>query len=446
MPHSTLAALLLVSLGSTILLGADYSTDEYKRLAGEFEAHLQKHILKPWFPRAVDKERGGFIQDYAEDWSEKRDGNKTLVYQARLTWMAAQVAISFPELAKEYAEYSNHGLDFLADKMWDKENGGFLWSVTADGKPTGERNNEKHVYGISFAMYAAATNYKATKNPKAIELAKQTFEWLEKHSYDGDTAGYTEALSVKGNKDFPYGTNNPKPPTFDLIGTAYGYKSMNTHIHLLESFTAYYEASPAAIAKSRLRALYNVVHDKICVVGALGEGAAMHLFFHSNWTPVPDADSFGHDLETAYLLMEAADTLSIKKDPWNTANELVDHALSFGWDEKIGGFYNEGSMFRKAHDKEKIWWVQAEGLNALLLMYEHEQRISARDKYWKAFLKQWDFIQKYQIDAKNNGWISMVSEDGHAKPGPKSDQWKDPYHQGRAVINVIERLKKLAEK
>jgi len=55
--------------------------------------------LKLWFPRAVDKERGGFIQDYAEDWSEKRDGNKTLVYQARLTWMAAQVSENAPNPA-----------------------------------------------------------------------------------------------------------------------------------------------------------------------------------------------------------------------------------------------------------------------------------------------------------------------------------------------------------
>jgi hypothetical protein len=49
----------------------------YTRLATEMETHLDKHILKPWFPRAVDKERGGFIQDYSEDWTEKRDGKKS---------------------------------------------------------------------------------------------------------------------------------------------------------------------------------------------------------------------------------------------------------------------------------------------------------------------------------------------------------------------------------
>ena len=114
--------------------------DAYNALAAQMEAHLEKHILKPWFPRAVDTQRGGFIQDYTEDWTEKRDGNKTIVYQSRLTWMAAQVALSFPEKAAEYIAYSNHGLDFLADKMWDKQNGGFFWSVDAAGLPTGERD------------------------------------------------------------------------------------------------------------------------------------------------------------------------------------------------------------------------------------------------------------------------------------------------------------------
>ncbi len=407
--------------------------DECKRLIPEMEAHLEKHILKPWFPRAVDKERGGFIQDYSDDWTEKRDGNKTLVYQSRLTWMAAQVARSFPEKAKEYLEYSNHGLDFLADKMWDKENGGLFWSVDANGKPTNERNGEKHVYGISFALYAASVNYKATKNPKALELAEKTFEWLENHARDGDKNGYFEALSVKGEHLTVQRATSPS----DLIGTAYGYRSMNTHIHLLESLTAFYEVAPTAVRKFRLHAIYDLVHDKICV-----SGGGMHLYFNDRFQPVPDLDSYGHDLETAYLLTEAQTMLDVPpiNDADNIASSLVFHAVIFGWDRDHDGFYNEGATFRKVFDKEKVWWVQAEGLNALLLMH------AKTGDYWHAFLKEWEFIKKYQVDAKHGGWISYLEADGTPKPNQmKSDQWKDPYHQGRALINVIERLKKMAK-
>ncbi len=416
------------------------SKEDYNRLATELEAHLETHILNPWFPRAVDKERGGFIQDYAEDWSEKRDGNKTLVYQARLTWMAAQVALSFPEKAKEYIEYSNHGLDFLADKMWDKENGGFFWSVDAAGKATGERGNEKHAYGISFGLYAASVNYKATKNPKALELAEKTSNWLNEHAHDSKFSGYFEALTVKG-EPILHPEAGPNAPLTDLIGTQYGMKSMNTHIHLLESLTAFAEVVPDQRARQQREEVFLLVLTRICV-----QPGAMHLFYNPDWTPVPDLDSFGHDIETAYLLMEAADTLKMPdKKTGMMSRALLDHALEFGWDKERGGFYNEGSTFRKVFDKEKVWWVQAEGLNALLLM--HDTHGGTTPKYWQAFLKEWEFIRKYQVDAKNKGWISYLNEDGTpARPGQmKSDQWKEPYHQGRAVINVIERLRKMGK-
>jgi len=411
------------------------------RLASEMEAHLEKHILKPWYPRCVDKERGGFIQDYAEDWAEKRDGNKTIVYQSRLTWMAAQVALSFPEKAKEYIEYSNHGLDFLADKMWDKDNGGFFWSVDAAGKPTNERDGEKHVYGISFGLYAASVNYKATKNPKALELANKTFEWLKKHAYDAEHHGYFEALTAKG-EPIMQPPIDPSQSQTDHIGTRYGLKSMNTHIHLLEALTAYNEISTGEAGLAQLFEMIVVVKSRIAV-----EPGCLNKFFTPDWKPVPDLDSFGHDVETAYLLIEA-ETVGVEgnvdTETWTLARHIVDHALAFGWDAERGGFYDEGTTFRKVFENDKVWWVQAEGLNALLLMHEHYGQ--KNPKYANAFLKEWEFIQKYQIDSKFGGWISYLEADGKPKPKQvKSDQWKDPYHQGRAVINSIERLKKLAK-
>lgn len=433
-------AALVVLLTPIFLTAADapvaLSKSDCARLATEMEASLETHILKPWYPRSVDRERGGFIQDYTEDWTEKRDGNKTIVYQSRLTWMAAQVALSFPEKSKEYIAYSNHGLDFLADKMWDKENGGFYWSVDAAGKPTNERDGEKHLYGISFGLYAASVNYKATKNPKALELAKKTFEWIKKHAFDHDHWGYFEALTKAGEPIL-------KPSIFptdsqtDFIGTRYGMRSMNTHIHLLEAMTAYSEATPQYEGFEELLNMIVIVKNRIVV-----QPGCLNKFFNADWRPVPDLDSFGHDVETAYLLIEAQ-TTNAEPDTaaWILSRKIVDHALAFGWDEERGGFYDEGTTFRKVIENDKVWWVQAEGLNALLLMHEHYG--DKNPKYGNAFLKEWAFIQKYQIDSKHLGWISYLEADGTPKAGQmKSDQWKDPYHQGRAVINCIERLRK----
>lgn len=448
MPRQLLCCAALLSAISISLFGgeaAGLSKADCKRVAEEARKNFDEHVLKKWFPRAIDKERGGFIQDYAEDWSEKRDGNKSLVYQSRMIWMAAQIAIDMPERAKEFSEYSKHGLAFLTGKMWDREHGGYYWSVDANGKPTDEHGREKHVYGISFALYAASTNYKATKDPNALEAAIRTFAWLEAKAHDAKNGGYYEAFSESCEKLLEI-SDKAGSPTRDLIGTRYGFKSMNTHIHLLESLTALYEVWPDAAARERLNEVFEIVRDKVCVMPG-----AMHLYFNPDWTPVPDLDSFGHDIETAYLLVEAAAALGQHQDAkaWRMAKALVDHALQFGWDEQRGGFYDEGATFRKVWISDKVWWVQAEGLNALLVIDDYlkrENRAAEAPRYGRAFLKQWEFIEKFQIDHKHGGWITQVSEEGVAKPGQsKSDQWKEPYHQGRALLNVIERLERMAK-
>jgi mannobiose 2-epimerase len=79
------------------------------------------------------------------------------------------------------------------------------------------------------------------------------------------------------------------------------------------------------------------------------EEGYLSLFFQPDWTPVPDHDSFGHDVETAFLLLEAAETLGLKRDvrTEKVARSLVDHAMKYGWDKANGGFVldcNPGSV------------------------------------------------------------------------------------------------------
>jgi mannobiose 2-epimerase len=173
----------------------------------------------------------------------------------------------------------------------------------------------------------------------------------------------------------------------------------------------------------------------------------LNLFFTPEWRPVPDHDSFGHDIETAFLLDEAAKALGIPNDSQtlNISKMLVDHALQFGWDTERGGFYDKGSAFSAATDTTKVWWTQAEGLNALLLM--HKRYGDFLPTYWDAVVKQWGFIQNFQIDSRNRGWFPSVEKDGKPRPGQtKSNAWTDPYHQGRALMNSIGTLTRLAEK
>jgi mannobiose 2-epimerase len=408
--------------------------ENYRRLADQVEENLKDQILAKWYPRAVDEKGGGFFQDYNEDWSPGRGGSKAVVYESRLTWTAAQAAMRFPRQAAMFTAAARQGLDFLAGKMWDRKNGGFYWSVGDDGNPTaggmGNDGGTKQEYGNAFAVYASAAVYKLTKDPAALDLARKGFLWYDEHGHDSLNGGYFEILSAEGKAD---SAGSP------AVGGQGGGKTMNSSIHMLEALTGLYEIWPDPLVKARLREMFDIVRDKI-----IAEPGYLIQFFSADWKPRVSDDSYGHDVETAYLLAEAAGALGIAEDAraWAAARKLVDHALAAGWDKTRGGLYNSGDIAGGNYSAAREWWVEAEMLNALLLM--HERYGKENLQYWNAFVAQWKWINQYGIDRANGGWWPRVNNDGTPVRGAKSDGWTECYHQGRAMLNVSERLRKLA--
>lgn len=415
----------------------------YSKIADEVERHLLDQVLPFWFPRCVDRERGGFRSQFDAQGKLGPQNEKTIVFQARMTWLAAEVAQRFPDLATAYRDYATHGLEFLKNTLWDSEHGGFYWGLDENGQLTPAYGAEKHLYGISFGLYAASNVHRATGDPEALRLAQETFRWLEKHAYDREHGGYWEAFTRDGTpltSRPEIGANGRANAARDLLGTPYGFKSMNSHIHILEALTELHRAWPEAEVAARLRDVFLIVRDKIAV-----EPGCLNLYFTPDWRPVPDHDSFGHDVETAFLLLEAAEQLHLENDPTTLqrAKQLVDHALQYGWDQRLGGFYDLGTAFGPACKREKIWWTQAEGLNGLLLMHA---RFGAQDgRYWPAFVKQWEFIKNYQIDPKMGEWFDTVSPQGKPLPKDLGHIWKAAYHNGRALMESAVRLRRFAQ-
>ena len=61
---------------------------------------VRKELTEHWYPHAVNRERGGFHQSMARDWSLRPDENAFLVYQARMTWTAAAFARYSPAASR----------------------------------------------------------------------------------------------------------------------------------------------------------------------------------------------------------------------------------------------------------------------------------------------------------------------------------------------------------
>jgi mannobiose 2-epimerase len=411
----------------------------YAAMADEVERHLHRHLLELWFPRCIDKENGGFHMTWGRDWSRTPSQGKGAVVQARMTWIAARVAIKRPALREQYLPYVAHGLDFLERVMWDAERGGFYWLLDDAGKPTSDVKDNKHLYGISFGLYAAAAAFEATSDERAKDLAVRAFEWVEKRAHDDRHGGYHEYFTRDGaviGAAAELGATGAGTP----IGGRAGYKSMNTHIHLLEAYTQLYEVWPDPRLKTRLAELLVIVRDKIAV-----EPGVLNLWFTPDWRATADHDSFGHDIETAYLLHEAAHALGQAGDPRTLRVErmLVDHTLALGFDPVRGGVYNKGTAFDPPYDLAKDWWGQFEALNALLMMHERHGRET--DVYWRGFGLQWRNITEEFTDKQHGGIYGGIDEHGKPTDASKGHNWKAAYHDGRALLEVADRLRRMAD-
>ncbi|MEH6406466.1 MAG: AGE family epimerase/isomerase [Leeuwenhoekiella sp.] len=429
---------------------AEENKNPNEDLIAQLETAATTNLIDKWYPLVIDSTDGGYYSDVTYDFELGETKTKMIVSQARHIWTTSKAAELYPDSSSSYLNYAKHGFEFLRDVMWDKENGGFHNLITKQGKPISKYGEDKTAYGNSFAIYALAEYYRASKNEEALELAKTTFNWLEEHSHDQEYKGYYQSLKLDGT---------PIERTADLESTSeVGYKDQNSSIHLLEAFTNLYEVWPDGVVAERINELLVLIRDTITT-----EKGYMNLFFEKDWTPVTYKDqsneeikkhyyldhvSFGHDVETAYLMLEASHAIGIKNDTLtlNKGKIMVDHALNNGFDNEVGGFYDGGYYF-KGDDKitvvneEKNWWSQAEGLNTLLLMnhYFPEDKINYREH----FDKLWDYTQKYTMDTEHGGWYEWgIDKTPSSKTALKGQIWKTTYHNFRALTNCIEQLKK----
>jgi mannobiose 2-epimerase len=415
------------------------------KIADQMEKSMRTELLNKWYPRSVDTLYGGFLSTFTFDFQPTGPQDKMIVTQSRHVWSNSKAA----ELYKSTAVYKNcaeHGYKFLKDVMWDKTYGGFYTLVDRKGAV---KDPVKIAYGNAFAIYALSAYYKMSKNKAALQLAKEGFIWLEKHSHDSVYKGYFQHLQRDGT---PIKRTADVPSTSDL-----GYKDQNSSIHLLEAFTELYSVWPDPLVRTRLQEMLFLIRDVI--TDSKGD---LVLFFQADWMPVSFKDSseaailrhryldhasFGHDVETAWLMMEASEALGLKNDDktMSVSKRMVDHALNNGWDSERGGFYDEGYYFKNKPGitiikNTKNWWAQAEGLNTLLFMSEHFPKDT--QQYFEKFTRLWDYAQTYLIDHEYGDWYEEgLDNSPNRKTGLKGHIWKATYHQFRSLINCTARLK-----
>jgi cellobiose epimerase len=404
--------------------------EELLRSRQQLERILAENLLPFWSSQVIDGGEGGYRLNHNLLGQWQGPANKGLVSQARTVWFFSRLSRS-PYGTPTHLALARHGYEFLRERLWDQDFGGFYWEVDSSGRTAVKP--EKHLYGQAFGLYALSEYAAAAGDPSVLTLARELFRFIETYAYDSQYGGYQEFF----RRDW-----GPVPhDSTSYMNTAPTLKLMNTHLHLLEAVTRFYLLTKDLLVKERLGELI-IVQSNAVVRKTLGGCTDK---YQRDWTPLQgpgyERVRYGHDLENVWLLIEACEAVGLPNSLLlDLYRALFRYALRYGFDRRDGGFYYSGLFNAPADQRHKSWWVQAEGLISALSMY----RLTAEELYWQCFAKTLDWIVGYQADWQHGEWYMYISATGEPT-GDKTGAWKSSYHNGRAVLQCLELLSSLSE-
>lgn len=378
-------------------------------------------ILDYWANNTVDSAAGGFLGQIDAANCPVPGAAKGVVLNARICWtFAAAYPLTQSRLHYELAE---RAYAYLLEKFYDPLYEGFYWTVDASGKML---DGKKQTYAQAFVLYAFSQWYTVCRDGSVLKKAQDVYRCIKSKTYDPVYGGYFEAFA----RDWSV-TAEIRLSDKD----ANEAKSMNTHLHLLESFACLYSSWPDPALAEDIRELLYLFETKIIDPS----GHHLQLFFTEAWALRSEIISWGHDIEAGWLLLEAAVAIGdqqLMARFRQMALLLTDAALE-GMDED-GGLWYEFDPAAGGLVREKHWWPQAEAIVGLLNAWQ----ISRKEYYLQQFFKSWTFIQRFLKDRMHGEWYWGVDASG--QPMPEQDKigiWKCPYHNSRACIEVLSRIR-----
>lgn len=397
----------------------------------EMERALWGEVL-PLYERGLDRE--GFVAVLGEDWCPGAMGERGIVQAARMTWTAAELVRRRGPAAAAFREHAVHGVRTIRDKFLDPEHGGVFWRVRPGGGATEASRGRKHLYGVAFAIYGLANAADVLGDAEAGGLAFRLFDWLERYAPDMDCGGYFECFARDG-RVLGEGDEEAERPGDDIPRPAW-CKSMNAQLHAMEALTALVRLRRDPRVVERLRALIEIFFER--VVDASGWA---HQYFSRTWEPRRGETSYGHDVEIGYLLVESVEAVwpERSEQAWLVARAMVDHSLRWGFDHERGGLFSEGPAGRPATDRTKVWWAQAEMINACSML---DARCGVETAVYRdAMLRNWAFCREWMVDWERGGWRWSVEAAGvPVGTTDKATPWKTAYHTARAMMSTTDRL------
>ena len=381
---------------------------------------LEGNILAFWRDKMTDQVHGGFLGRIDGNGVAHPEAEKGAMLNACILW--AFSAAYRVTRTQEWLSTATRAKDYFVSHFIDKECGGVYWSLNPDGTP---KDTKKQTQAIGFAIYGLSEYTRATGDQDTLALALGLYHDIEDHAYDPENNGYIEALT----RDWkPIGDMRLSDKDENASRT------MNTHLHIIESYTNLLRClNEQDDDNDELRAsVVNLLHIFTDIIINRQTGH-LDLFFNDWWEGKRNVESFGHDIEAAWLLHEAALVLG------DVDIDDVVRRVAKAADE---GVQPDGSMVYEhwkdtgRTDTQRQWWTLCENVIGHLDLYQY---YGDRDALGVA-LNCWDFIKRRIVDHEQGEWLWSVDAEG--LPNRKDDKagfWKGPYHNSRLCLEVLER-------
>jgi mannose/cellobiose epimerase-like protein (N-acyl-D-glucosamine 2-epimerase family) len=419
--------------------------NDVEELKKEAENHLVNELLPFWAARIKDETNGGYLTHFDKYGKDSGEDEKSLIAQTRCLYTISS-AYRAGYGKDNFASLARHGADFILDKMWDKEYGGFFWMMDRKGNV---KIDQKIIYGHCFAIYSLSEYTLATGDPRGLEYAAKVFDLLQKYCVDSMYGGYWEMFHRDWTLCGPGSQGGDR-------------KTLDVHMHLMEALTALYECTNQEVHRRKLLEDLDLLINRF-IHPVYKTGIPQ---FFKDWTVAPqikfdiiwgwdrfseegqkgnatDNTCYGHNAEFAWLLIHALHILKINPETYSDLlRTIFDHTVNNGIDYEFGGVFVEGPHSGGVYDKEKEFWQQAEVLIGLL----DALIIFGDEKYWDAYKNVHRFVFDKVINKSVGEWYPLLTRRGEPIWTHMGHSWKINYHTVRSMIQSIKRLDNILNK
>ena len=393
-------------------------TEALGNLLPQLEEELGR-VLAFWAHHMIADSGERIVGEISNDGKSDETAPVGVVYLSRILWTFSRATEFLGE--SRWKAYADIAYSQLCSDFFDDEHGGVFWKTAAYGRVLSDK---KQAYAHAFALYGLSAYARVSASDEVKAECDRLFDLIEQRFLHADHGGYWEALTRDWGElqDSRLSSRDHHAPM-----------SLNTHLHIMEAYSEYFRTYHRNDAQNALRYLVELFLNRMYIA----ERGHLRMFWNEDWQDVSTTVSYGHEIEASWLLHEAAELVGdshVLDEVLPVVFSLVDNCRKYG----TGPL---GETFEEADDPDttRVWWCQAEALVGYLNAYQ----LRGGDADVQSALSSWEFIKQAVIDKPLGEWRWYSSLDEQRQDPYIGGEWKACYHNGRALMEAITRIRAL---